>query len=266
MAVTIYDLAREAGVSISTVSKALSGSYTISEKTRRHVLETARRLQYKPNARARSFARQKSGTVIFATELYQSISFENPHMFAILTGVTRSLEEKGYSVLLKHMDKGGATAYVRELMQERLADGVILHAALLSRDLAAFLSHADAPYLVIGRPNFPCNICWMDVNHELAGGVAANYLLDRGYRRILYLGGGPEDAISQMRLKGMQSHSSEPFSGVSKRHSTSPPVGFFAKILAFKTAAVFLKKLWGLPRKFGRSANLAWEIFPEFLS
>ena len=45
MAVTIYDLAREAGVSISTVSKALSGSYTISEKTRRHVLETARRLQ-----------------------------------------------------------------------------------------------------------------------------------------------------------------------------------------------------------------------------
>ena len=39
MAVTIYDLAREAGVSISTVSKALSGSYTISEKTRRHVLE-----------------------------------------------------------------------------------------------------------------------------------------------------------------------------------------------------------------------------------
>ena len=185
MAVTIYDLAREAGVSISTVSKALSGSYTISEKTRRHVLETARRLQYKPNARARSFARQKSGTVIFATELYQSISFENPHMFAILTGVTRSLEEKGYSVLLKHMDKGGATAYVRELMQERLADGVILHAALLSRDLAAFLSHADAPYLVIGRPNFPCNICWMDVNHELAGGVAANYLLDRGYRRSL---------------------------------------------------------------------------------
>ena len=48
MADTIYDLAREAGVSISTVSKALSGSYTISEKTRRHVLETGRRLQYKP--------------------------------------------------------------------------------------------------------------------------------------------------------------------------------------------------------------------------
>ena len=43
MVVTIYDLAREAGVSISTVSKALSDSYTISEKTKRHVLETARR-------------------------------------------------------------------------------------------------------------------------------------------------------------------------------------------------------------------------------
>ena len=204
MAVTIYDLAREAGVSIATVSKALNDSYTISEKTKQHIMETARRLQYKPNARARSFARQKSGTVIFATELYQNIAFENPHMFAILTGVTRSLEQKGYSVLLRHMEKGDATAYVRELMQERLADGVILHATLLTRDLAAFLSHAEAPYLVIGRPNFPCNICWMDANHELAGDVAISYLLDRGYRRILYLGGGPEDAISQSRLKGME--------------------------------------------------------------
>ena len=58
MAVTIYDLAREAGVSISTVSKALSDSYTISEKTKQHVLETARRLQYPTPAPAASLGKR----------------------------------------------------------------------------------------------------------------------------------------------------------------------------------------------------------------
>lgn len=203
MPVTIYDLAREAGVSISTVSKALNDSYTISEQTKRMILETAQRLHYKPNARARSFARQKSGTVIFATELYRNVAFENPHLFEILTGITRSLEKKGYAVMLKPMEKGSATGYLRECMQERMADGVMIHAGLLSRELAAFLSHAEMPYLVIGRPDFSCNICWMDVNHELAGSVAASYLLDKGYRSILYLTGRPEDTISQSRLRGI---------------------------------------------------------------
>ena len=205
MAITIYDLAREAGVSISTASKALNGSFTISEATKTHVLEVARRLDYKPNARARNLARKKSGMVVFATDLYQNIAFENPHMFEIVTGITRSLESKGYSVVLKHVHFKDAPGAIREIMQENLADGVLLHAAILSRELAAFLSHAASPYLVVGKPSFPCNICWMDINHELAGSVAASYLLDKGYRRILYLAGSEEDAISQSRLKGIQS-------------------------------------------------------------
>ncbi len=204
MAVTIYDLAKEAGCAISTVSKALNGSLTISEETKRRVADAAERLGYRPNARARSFARQKSGTVIFATELYQNIAFENPHMFEILTGISRSLEKKGYSVVIKHIEKSQAAAYIRDLMLEKLADGIILHAAILTRELAAFLSHADTPYLVIGKPNFSCNVCWVDVNHELAGHVAASYLLDKGYRHILFHAGSLTDDISRSRLEGLR--------------------------------------------------------------
>lgn len=43
------------------------------------------------------------------------------------------------------------------------------------------------PHLVVGQPSFPCNVCWMDVSHEAAGRLAANYLLDKGYRRIVFL-------------------------------------------------------------------------------
>lgn len=69
MAITIYDLAKEAHVSIATVSKALNNSYTISDKTRERIQTLARQMNYQPNARARSFARQKNGTVLFAADL-----------------------------------------------------------------------------------------------------------------------------------------------------------------------------------------------------
>ena len=83
MAVTIYDVAKEAGVSIATVSKALNDSYTIPDQTKAAIREIADRLGYRPNARAKNFARQASGTVLFITDFYQNIAFENPHMFEI---------------------------------------------------------------------------------------------------------------------------------------------------------------------------------------
>ena len=67
MAVTIYDVAKEAGVSIATVSKALNDSYTIPDQTKAAIREIADRLGYRPNARAKNFARQASGTVLFIT-------------------------------------------------------------------------------------------------------------------------------------------------------------------------------------------------------
>ena len=61
-------MAKEANVSIATVSKALNDSSTISERTKEHIREIAGRLGYRPNARAQSFARQASGTVLFIAE------------------------------------------------------------------------------------------------------------------------------------------------------------------------------------------------------
>ena len=91
-------MAREAGVSIATVSKALNDSSTISEHTKERIRETAERLGYRPNARAQSFARQASGTVFFLADFYRNIAFENPHMFEIISGTAAYLEKKGLSL------------------------------------------------------------------------------------------------------------------------------------------------------------------------
>ena len=204
MPVTIYDIAKAAGVSISTVSKALNDSYTISEKRKAEILRLAEELDYKPNARARSFARGRSGIVLFVTDLYRNVAFENPHMFEIMTGISQYLDEKNYSLLMKHVTEKDAPGLIRDMMIREQADAVIIHAAILSKNLAQILTHAKLPHLVIGKPGFPTTICWMDVNHELAGEVAAAYLLDRGYRHMTFLmGDETEDHISRSRRAGM---------------------------------------------------------------
>ncbi len=204
MASTIYDLAEAAGVSISTVSKALSDSYSISEKTKKRIREIADSMGYQPNARARSFARQKNGIILFAADLSKGVGFENPHMFEIVTGVDRYLDEKGYSLVLKHVTKETAPEAVKELMLGEEADGIIIHAGVLTKQLAFVLGKEAYPHLIIGKPDFANTLSWIDVSHEAAGQIAANYLLDKGYRRIVFLmGDSREDQISLRRLDGI---------------------------------------------------------------
>lgn len=119
MAVTIYDVAKEAGVSIATVSKALNDSYTIPDQTKAAIREIADRLGYRPNARAKNFARQASGTVLFITDFYQNIAFENPHMFEIISGIATYLDGKDYSLTLKPLTKQAAPLYIRDIIQQR---------------------------------------------------------------------------------------------------------------------------------------------------
>ena len=204
MAATIYDLAEAAGVSISTVSKALNDSYSISDKTKQRIRDIAEEMGYQPNARARSFARKKNGIILFAADLSRGVGFENPHLFEIVTGVDRYLEEKGYSLILKHVPADNAPDQIKELMLSEEADGIILHAGILTKQLAFVLGKEAYPHLIIGKPSFICPLSWIDVSHESAGQLAANYLLDKGYRRIVFLmGDSEEDQMSLRRLDGI---------------------------------------------------------------
>ena len=147
--------------------------------------------------------------MLFITDFYQNIAFENPHMFEIISGIATYLDGKDYSLTLKPLTKQAAPLYIRDIIQQRQADALIIHAFVLSPELAAILSRVDFPDLVFGKPGFRCSICWIDVNHEQAGQIAANYLLDKGYRRMAFITGQENDALSQSRLRGINQVMSE---------------------------------------------------------
>lgn len=144
-----------------------------------------------------------AGVVGGSVKGYQNIAFENPHMFEIISGITSYLDKKDYALTLKPLSKQDAPLYIRDIIQQRQADALILHAYILSTELAAILARTDFPYLVIGKPAFRCSVSWIDVNHEQAGQLAANFLLDKGYRRMAFITGSEDDSLSQSRLAGI---------------------------------------------------------------
>lgn len=204
MAVTIKDVAREAGVSVSTVSKVINGHYSISEATAARVRETMRALSYYPNASAQSFARGATQRVVLLTDLERNIAFSNPHMFEIIAGVEEALRRRGYALELRGTDKTDAAGAARDAIARRSADALIVHVSVMSHALSALLTETHFPHMVLGVPGFDSQVCWVDINHVYSGVLAAEHLVKRGYRRIAFVGGRDYDLSSTNRLEGVR--------------------------------------------------------------
>ena len=204
MGVTIKDVAKAAGVSISTVSKVLNGHYSISEKTAERVRGIMREMNYYPNANAQSFASGSNHTVVLLANLSPNAAFRNPHMFEIIAGLEEALCRRGYRLILRGADATSACGIAEEIISRRSADAIAIHVGVMSRPLAAVLTRLRFPHIVLGAPDFESQVCWIDNSNTYSGAVAAGYLLSRGYRRLAFIGGRSYDLGSALRLQGVK--------------------------------------------------------------
>ena len=211
MAVTIKDVAREAGVSISTVSKVINRKPTISDATAAHVEEVMRRLDYAPNSRAANLARRSTRNIVYLTSLPKDIAYVNPHMFDIMCGVQNLLAERGYSLTLADAAADPEScAAVEQIIMQQSADGLVIHGAAMNRSLSTLLTKRKFPHIIIGHPD-DTRLCWIDTNHKLGSQIATEHLLERGYTKIGFLGEidqapvANQQQISAQRLAGFRS-------------------------------------------------------------
>lgn len=209
MAATIKDVAKLAGTSTATVSKVMNGSYSISKETIERVEQAMKELNYHPNMRARNFVRQSGRNVIFVTSLGRDAGFSNPHMFEIMSGLEAALSEKEYFLGVKSLLKREACKFVKEVIDTKQADGLVIHASVISKELDELVEEYGIPHIVVGMPDFPNHFCWIDIDNRLAGEMAAKYLLECGYQSLAFIGGREEDKISMHRLSGVLSVLSE---------------------------------------------------------
>lgn len=206
MAATIHDIAREAGVSIATVSKVINNKAHVSPDTRKRVLQVMEQLHYTPNASAANLARRTSKNVLYADRFYKGLPYENPHMFDIICGVSHELSRKGYRLSLLNLDSCGKKpeAALEETILSRVADGIIVSSAFVTARMERLLLKHDFPQICIGEPQFDTILSWIDTNNTLSSNLAVEHLVSTGCRTLAFMGGREEDRIFMDRLRGFR--------------------------------------------------------------
>lgn len=178
MAVTIYDIAKQAGVSIATVSRVFSGNTRVASATRERVFAVAEALGYEPNVSARSLARKSTQLVAAVVPMLTSYFF-----MEVIRGVQDRLAESDYDLLVftsrspEHVD-----AQLIRAAQKGRADGLLLCSTPLTPDRAESLKASGSPVVLVDsvHPDFDS----VAVNNREGGYTAAKHLIAQGYERI----------------------------------------------------------------------------------
>lgn len=201
---TIKDVARRSGVSISTVSKVLNDSGSVSSETAARVKKIACELGYRPNARARSLAMKATRSVIFLADFPRDAAFVNPHIFEIIRGLENTLSQKGLSLVIRQASREEAPGLSEAIALEKSFDAIVFHASVMSRKLSSLILRLAIPYIVIGQPDFDSRLCWVDSNNSLSGEIAARHLIEKNLLPIAFIAGRSDDMISNHRLEGVE--------------------------------------------------------------
>lgn len=199
-AVTIRDVAREANVSVATVSRALNGHSNVAEPVRQQVLEVARRMRYSPHAAARSLSSRSTQTIgVVLPDLHGEFFSE------LIRGIDARARSAGRHLLLSsyHGDPEEQAAALRA-MRGRV-DGLLVMSPYASRPgfLAENLPQPLPVVLINTRQDEPSWPAFEIDNH--AGAVAMTaHLLSLGHRHIAFIGGPEHNHDASERLRGFR--------------------------------------------------------------
>lgn len=183
----IHEVAKAAGVSISTVSYALSGKRTISPDTRRRIELAVRELDYRPNAGARMLAGRR--TNIFAlTEPFRADTHAPAHMaFVLATSIAARRHD--YDVLLLTDEE--ATAGMHRVATSGLVDAVLVLDVAPDDERVGLARRLDIPSVFIGVPDDHDGLVCVDLDFEAAAALAVDRLASAGHRSLGLIGHPP---------------------------------------------------------------------------
>ena len=196
----IYDVAKEARVSLATVSAVVNGSAYVSPGLKTRVTTAIQKLAYHPNLLARSLAKQQTRTLGMIAP-----NIANPFWPEVVRGVEDAAHAAGYTLLLASNDDDRAkeALYLRMFLAKRV-DGLLLTKAVgpLDSDVAGLLRAAKTPVVQLMRSTaaVPGDKVLVDERDGVYEGVA--HLLRMGYRRIAMINGVERVSTSAQRLAG----------------------------------------------------------------
>lgn len=209
MRVTILDVAKEAGVSKSTVSLVVNNSDTVKLSTRYKVTQAIAKLGYVPNLAARELTTQRTHTfgLIFLTATlrgkpYAFSSVPETLLHDTSNGIYAGLQDTNYSLLIERFSIDPDTRAVPNLVKARRLDGIFLIGGLFTDVFIQDLQTYHLPIVIIGRQHKDLDCVSVDVYE--AGRMGVSYLMGCGYKRIAFVNGPKSSENSAKKLAGAQ--------------------------------------------------------------
>jgi DNA-binding LacI/PurR family transcriptional regulator len=200
---TIADIARIAGVSKSTVSRALNDSPLIGVETRERIQAIAAEHRFQLNVPARSLSKKQSNAVAFVTYSYKKGVVPDGFFLEIMSGISSGLYESGYDLLVVHVDPDD-TDWPRHYLESGRADGFILMQATCSAQHLDSLLALGAPFAYWGAPPRPGAYCTVSGDSFTGGRLATGHLLAHGREQVAFLGGFASEREVQERYAGYE--------------------------------------------------------------
>ncbi|MGS1078874.1 LacI family DNA-binding transcriptional regulator [Pseudoxanthomonas beigongshangi] len=197
-AVTIKDVAREAKVSVATVSRALNGHDNVAETVRRHVVETADRLRYQPHAAARSLSSRRTQTIgVVLPDLYGEFFSE------LIRGIDQIARARRQHLLVSsyhgHPEEQGEAL---RAMRGRV-DGLLVLSPYADRP--GFLTDnlpSSLPVVLINTQLDSASYPVLSIDNYGGARAMTEHLLQAGHRRIAFIGGPEDNFDARERLRG----------------------------------------------------------------
>lgn len=188
MTVTIYDVAREAGVSMATVSRVVNNNPNVKPQTRKKVFEAIERLGYRPNAVARGLASKKTTTVGVVIPDISNTMFSE-----VVRGIEDIANMYHYNMILCNSDKRkDKEIRVINTLLEKQVDGLVFMGGVITDEhIEAFRN--SVPIVLCATTDANHAIPSVDIDHESAAYDAVKVLIDHGHRNIGMISGNLQD-------------------------------------------------------------------------
>ncbi|MFD0694455.1 LacI family DNA-binding transcriptional regulator [Paenibacillus sp. GCM10027628] len=200
MKATIYDVAKEAGVSIATVSNAINGKGKISQKRREEILKVMERLQYQPSLIASALMGKKTFTLGL---LIPDIS--NPFFAEIARAIEDQAHQNGYSVIMCSTDnKDERVERYITLLEQKSVDGIIIGTGIENMEILSLLQNKSIPIAMIAREASALAVDTVVADDFVGGMLAAEHLISLGHRRVAILAENLKVSSSRERIRGFK--------------------------------------------------------------
>jgi len=198
MGVSIKDIARAAGVSHSTVSRALAESPLVKEETRERIKQLAKEMGYSPHALARSLVTRRTQTVgVVVTTI------ADPFVSEIVRGLEETGQNHGYTIILcnSNAEPRRELAAVKALREKRV-DGIIVTASRVGDLYLPLLEDFGVPIVLINNQQTGKYVYSIGTDDLRGGQIATEHLLSLGHTRIAYIASPNNVNSSQARMNG----------------------------------------------------------------